>query len=178
MRKYKPLVLKFKREEINWIDPIYLTKEVARDLAEFWVNAEKNRIYCARQTELGIAHYFFDTITEKWTFDYFTDVMNREEFTEDRGRIIPFDNTKAVINNDGIICLISESGQLLGEISIEISLKWMNADDIELSEIDIKLLTYFIFKKAKRIAYYGEYKYVTFDTELFKEFLIFKDTMS
>jgi hypothetical protein len=60
--------LKFNREEISWIDPQYLTKEIAQDLAGFWVNTETKMLCCARREGEKIAWYFFDMEKLEWTF--------------------------------------------------------------------------------------------------------------
>lgn len=63
--------LKYNKEEITWIDKKYLSKEVAKDLAGFWVDTDNRKTYCARETESGIAHFYFNKEELKWEFDYF-----------------------------------------------------------------------------------------------------------
>lgn len=61
------MYLKFDRDEINWIDPKYLTKEVAQDIAGFWLDANISAICCARYNEdKTISHYWFNEDTCKW----------------------------------------------------------------------------------------------------------------
>jgi hypothetical protein len=68
--------LKFNREEIAWIDPKHLTKEVAKDLMGFWLETDQNILCCARHEdgstkyEYGkkVAWYFFNQEKEEWQF--------------------------------------------------------------------------------------------------------------
>jgi len=65
------MFLKFKREEITWIDQKYLTKEFAKDIASFWIKASNNKVYCARYNDdKTISHWFFDENKLEWIFDY------------------------------------------------------------------------------------------------------------
>jgi hypothetical protein len=52
--------IKYNPEQIQWIEQKYLTKEYAKDLAGFWTNTSNNKLYCARETPLGIGHYFLN----------------------------------------------------------------------------------------------------------------------
>lgn len=66
---YTTMYLKYNREEITWIDPQFLTKEVAKDLAQFWIDTDADKLCTARMEPDGsIAHYWFDTSVNQWLF--------------------------------------------------------------------------------------------------------------
>ena len=63
------MYLKYNRDEITWIDPIHLTKEVAQDICQFWLDTDKSMLCTARyEADGSIAHYWFDQETNQWTF--------------------------------------------------------------------------------------------------------------
>lgn len=65
------MYLKYNRDEVEWIDQKYLSREFAKDLGAFWVNTDNRRLYCARRLENGeIGHFYFDRNINDWVFDY------------------------------------------------------------------------------------------------------------
>ena len=61
--------LKFNRDEITWIDPVYLTREVAKDILGFWLDTQLDKLCTAREEADGsIAHYWFNGDTNQWEF--------------------------------------------------------------------------------------------------------------
>lgn len=63
------MFLKYNREEITWVDPKFLTKEVAQDLCQFWVNTDSGKLCTAREDADGsIAHYWFNQDNNQWEF--------------------------------------------------------------------------------------------------------------
>lgn len=62
------MYLKYNKDEISWIDSTHLTKEVAKDIAGFWVDTDKSKLCTARyESDGSIAHYWFDENTNQWT---------------------------------------------------------------------------------------------------------------
>ena len=68
------MFLKFNRDEIS---PLYVpadkaTQEVAKDLASFWLDTDKARMYCARRASNGtdIEHWYYNKEVEGWVYDY------------------------------------------------------------------------------------------------------------
>jgi len=63
------MCLKFKREEITWLDPKYVSKEVAKSNS-FWINTElpsNKRLCCSRPNDRGgYDHFVFDMDTKEW----------------------------------------------------------------------------------------------------------------
>lgn len=63
------MYLKFTREEILWIDPQFLTKEVAQDICQFWLDTNVDKLCTARyEFDGSIAHYWFNQDTNQWEF--------------------------------------------------------------------------------------------------------------
>jgi hypothetical protein len=63
------MYLKYNRDEISWIDPQYLTKEVAKDIAQFWINTDIGKLCTARyEADGSIAHYWFNEDNNQWEF--------------------------------------------------------------------------------------------------------------
>jgi len=65
------MILKFNRSELLHLTGV--TEEhlnSAQDLMGFWVNTDNHRIYCARNTDEGIGHFYLDKEKSEWIFDY------------------------------------------------------------------------------------------------------------
>jgi hypothetical protein len=162
--------IKYNPEQIQWIDQKYLTKEYAKDLAGFWTNTNTNRLYCARETPLGIGHYFLNE-NMKWELDYLCDSRyRRTEINEgNRGIVIEFDSTNAVIDEDNNIFVI-ENDMITKKIDIKNSIMFTVHDDEERNNINEYLFACVILKYAKLIAYFGNITWISIDINVLEEY--------
>jgi hypothetical protein len=166
------MYLKYNREEITWIDQKFLTKEIAQDLAGFWVDTSNNNLYCARNTEIGVGHYYFDKNSSEWILDYFPEF--KSSFEENKGIVKDFDQTNSVILDNNTIGLLDAEDKILyGKVSIDKTIEYFINNELLDAEFPInkKLFTFWIYKKATQIAYYGNLDYIVFDKEILYSFL-------
>ena len=163
--------IKYNPEQIKWIDQKYLTKEYAKDVAGFWVNTNSNLLYCARETPLGLGHYYLNNDNMKWKLDYLCDVKyRRTEINEgNRGIVIEFDNTNAVIDENSNICVI-EDDMITKRIDIKNSITYTVHDENERDTINEYLFACVILKYAKLIAYFGNITWISIDVNVLEEY--------
>ena len=63
------MYIKIRKEKITWIPQEFLTKEVAQDIAGFWLDTEADKLCTARMGDDNVvSHYWFNTDTNEWEF--------------------------------------------------------------------------------------------------------------
>ena len=158
--------LKFNRNEIDWIDAKYLAKDIAKDLAGFWVT--DNKTYCARKTQIGVAHYYFNETLLKWKLDYFCDYRNNDGFREDVGIVINTKNNNLkVIDN---VLYIIENNMFKMELSIEDTITFFKTQDIDIGDINFQFLAMYVENKRPEVVYVGKNKFIVFNKDFIKEY--------
>lgn len=168
------MYLKYKREEITWIDQKYLSKDIAKDVASFWVDINNRKLYCARETEVGIAHYYFDSNNLKWTFDYFCE--NTENFVEDEGMIFNLKELKTTIVDNVLYVIDNDIFRM--KLSIEdTKLHCRNCLEMDINNICFDYLPLYTKTKNPLIAYKGNFKFIVFEEEFIENYILFSQSL-
>jgi len=165
--------LKFNLEEIDWVDKKYLVK--AQALAGFWVDTDRNRLYCARRTELGTAHYYFNEENNEWQLDYFCDYW-QNDFKENTGIVISLEDYRLGMIK-GKLHLFnkgnkdSEDNISKGYICLDATKQYLAL--YNMPDIDFKHFNSYIMHYKPKVAYYGNFKYIVFDTDFINKYVLF-----
>ena len=161
--------LKFNLEEIDWVDKKYLVK--AQALAGFWVDTDRNRLYCARRTELGTAHYYFNEENNEWQLDYLCDYW-QDDFKEDTGIVISLEAYRLGMIK-GKLHLFekdSENNISIGYICLDATKQYLALYN---TDIDLKYFNEYIMHYKPKVAYYGNFKYIVFDSDFIDSYVLF-----
>jgi len=159
-------MIKYKKENITWIEPIYLTKDISKDVAGFWVNTQSHKLYCARETEIGLAHYYFNEELKKWQLDYFCDKL--EHWTEDTGIVINLKEFQIEIVNNVLYAVKEE--KFLMNLSIEKTKKYIvDYLEMNINNIDFQYFAMYVRYHKPNVAYCGNYEFIVFEKVFIKK---------
>jgi len=165
--------LKFRKEDINWIDEKYLSD----DLADFWVNTDNNRLYCAKETAIGIAHYYFNRTELKWELDYFCE-NNDDDFKEDTGMVFNLKNLKTKLVKNNLYVIENNINMFKMKFSVEDTKNYFEQiDDIDIKDVNFTYLPAYVKAKSPLIAYIGDFKFIVFEPEFIKEYVKFSNSL-
>ena len=171
------MYLKFRTEEIDWVDKKYLKK--AQALGGFWVDTDNHRLYCARKTELGTAHYYFNEKSKEWQVDYFCD-YKQDTIKEDTGLVFSLEDYRLgmidgklhMFDKEETSKLVSfyETGRPLGYICLDATKQYLALYN---TDIDLKYFNEYIMHYKPKVAYYGNFKYIVFDSDFIDSYVLF-----
>lgn len=162
------MYLRFNLEEIDWVDKKYLNE--AQALGGFWVNTDNDRLYCARKTELGTAHYYFNEIGNEWQLDYFCD-YKQIDIKEDTGLVFSLDDYRLGIIDDKLHLFekYSANNRSKGYICLDATKKYL----LHNIDFDFKYFNEYVMHYKPDVSYYGNFKYIVFDSDFFNNYILF-----